>query len=140
MVTYFIRNTERPMKKKSPKKILIIEDESMLQDALRDKLSDEGYEVFGSEDANTAFRSIQEDRPDIILTDLVLPGIDGFEILRKLKENNELKDIPVVVLSNLGEKKDVELAMSLGAVDFLIKSEHSLKEVTEHVQKILSRR
>lgn len=138
MDTYFKRNTERPMKKKSPKKILIIEDESMLQDALRDKLSDEGYEVFGSEDANTAFRSIQEDRPDIILTDLVLPGIDGFEILRKLKENNDLKDIPVVVLSNLGEKKDVDLALSLGAVDFLIKSEHSLKEVTEHVRKILS--
>jgi PleD family two-component response regulator len=126
------------MKKKTPKKILIIEDESMLQEALLDRLGDEGYIVRGSDDANMAFRMIQEDRPDIILTDLVLPDVDGFEILRRLKENEELRDIPVLVLSNLGETKDVDLALSLGAEDFLIKSNHSLKEVTERVKEILS--
>lgn len=126
------------MKKKNPKKILVIEDESMLQEALLDRLGDEGYIVRGSDDANEAFRNIQEDRPDIILTDLVLPGVDGFEILQRLKESDELRDIPVLVLSNLGEKEFVDRAMSLGAKDFLLKSSHSLKEVTDRVKAILS--
>lgn len=126
------------MKKKSPKKILIIEDENMLQEALLDRLGDEGYEVRGCDDANIAFRKIHEDKPDIILTDLVLPGVDGFEIVRLLKENEDLRNIPVMVLSNLGEKKDIDRALSLGAVDFMVKSNHSLKEVTARVKEILS--
>lgn len=109
----------------------------MLQDALIDKFTDEGYEVRGSEDAGTAFRMIMKNKPDIILTDLVLPGIDGFQIIRNLKADENFKDIPMLVLSNLGEQKDIDLALSLGAVDFMVKSEHSLKEVTTRVKEIL---
>lgn len=110
----------------------------MLQEALVDRLSDEGYEVWGCDEASIALRKIREGKPDIILTDLVLPGIDGFEMLRLLKENEDLRDIPVMVLSNLGEKKDIDRAISLGAVDFMVKSNHSLKEVTERVKHILA--
>jgi PleD family two-component response regulator len=125
------------MIKNTPKNILIIEDETLLQEALIDKLSNEGFIVSGSVNAKDAYRKLNEVRPDIILTDLVLPGIDGFEIIETIKGDESFRNIPILVLSNLGEKEDIDRAMSLGATDFLIKSNISLKEVTKQVKKIL---
>ena len=117
-------------------KILIIEDETMLQAALIEKLTLEGYSVRGCTNAEDAFELIKEDKPDLILTDLVISNIDGFGILRVLKQNFNLKDIPVVVLTNLVEGEDIEKAKSLGARDFIVKSHTSLAEIVEKVQKI----
>lgn len=121
------------------KVILIIEDESMLQEALIENLTDEGFEVYGSEDCASAFERAREVRPDVILTDLVLPGPDGFEIIRMMKEDFSLRTIPILVLSNRGEKEDIDRAKSLGADDFFVKSDLSLSEVTEKVKKALSK-
>lgn len=125
------------MAKKKLKKILIIEDETMLQEALVENLTDEGYEVEGFADAESAFKSINLKKPDIILTDLVLPNIDGFEIIKLLHERIDTNDIPIIVLSNLGEPEDVERAKALGATEYLVKAELSLGEVAERVEKII---
>jgi DNA-binding response OmpR family regulator len=125
-------------KKEKTKKILIIEDESMIRDALVDNLREEGYQVFGSESVDAAFKQMREERPDIILTDLVMSKIDGYEFLHMIKEDEAFKEIPVLVLSNLGEPNDIARALSLGAQDFMVKSNLSLKEVTARVKKALS--
>ena len=122
----------------SNKKILIIEDDSTLAGALIENLSSDGYIVQVCTGAEAAFEQIKEGKPDIILTDLVLSNIDGFEILKILKESAHLSDIPVLVLSNLGEKEDVDKAMSLGAHDFLVKANLSLQEITDQVKKVLA--
>lgn len=124
------------MNKKTPKKILIIEDETMLQGALVENFKAEGYLVRGVVSAKEAFEMMKEDKPDLVMTDLVLLNFDGFEILKTLNENIDLKDIPVVVLSNLYDQDHVDKAKSLGAVDFIIKSDSSLEEITERVKKI----
>ena len=95
------KSLKNKMTDKTTKKILIIEDETMLQETLIEKLSSEGYSVRGCVSAEDAFDLIKEDKPDLILTDLVLNNVDGFEILRILKENFNLNDIPVMVLTNL---------------------------------------
>ncbi|MCA9354290.1 MAG: response regulator [Candidatus Kaiserbacteria bacterium] len=123
--------------KQTPKKILIIEDESMLLEALSENFTELGYVVTGCPDAQTAFDHMQEDKPDIILTDLVLPNIDGFEILRTLQQSVHLSDIPVLVLSNLAEPTDIKKAKDLGAHDFLVKAQMALSEIVERVEKEL---
>lgn len=126
-------------KKMVSRKILIIEDERMLREALVENLVGEGYVVTGCESAEAAFKHIMIEEPDIILTDLVMANIDGFEVLQKLQSDKHLHAIPVLVLSNLGEKADVDRALSLGAKDFLVKSDLSLSEIADRVKKVLKK-
>lgn len=130
---------EQVMAKKTsnPKKILIIEDETMLQGALVENFESEGYLVRGTATAKKAFEMMQDDKPDLIITDLVMLNFDGFEILQTINENLYLKDVPVVVLSNLYDEEYVEKAKSLGAVDFIVKSDFSLQEIADRVKEVL---
>ncbi|MCA9362056.1 response regulator [Candidatus Kaiserbacteria bacterium] len=121
----------------NPKRIMIIEDEVMLLEALVEDLSDMGYIVDACTDVDCAFEQIQEARPDLILTDLVMAKVDGFDFIRILKENIHLKSIPVVVLSNLAEEGNVTRAKNLGAVDYWVKAEMSLADIVKGVQKLL---
>lgn len=116
---------------------MIIEDEVMLLEALVEDLSDMGYIVDACTDVDCAFEQIQEARPDLILTDLVMAKVDGFDFIRILKENIHLKSIPVVVLSNLAEEGNVTRAKNLGAVDYWVKAEMSLADIVKGVQKLL---
>jgi len=119
------------------KKILFIEDESALQKTLGEILKQEGYEVTPALDGEVGLRMAKDKKPDLILLDLILPKIHGIEVLRKLKEDKETKEIPVIVLTNLGEIKDVEKAIELGATTYLVKAEYSLEEVAEKIRKTL---
>lgn len=119
------------------KKILIIEDDSLLQESLIHILTTEGYEVRGSTNARVAFALMEEDQPDLIMTDLVILGTDGFEILKKLQENPDFAKIPTVVISNLGREKDIEKAKALGARDYIVKAENSLEQIVQKVRTIL---
>jgi DNA-binding response OmpR family regulator len=122
------------------KKILIIEDESALQKTLSDVLGQEGYEAASALDGEIGLRmasSGEEKKPDLILLDLILPKIHGFEVLKKLKENKETKDIPVIVLTNLEEMANVEKAIELGATTYLVKANYGLDEVVEKIKKTL---
>ena len=119
------------------KKILFIEDESALQKTLSDYLKKEGYEVISALDGESGLRLAQTQKPDLILLDLILPKMDGFEVLRKLMENPETKEIPVIILTNLERMEDIGRALELGAKTYLVKANYTLKEVAEKVKKVL---
>lgn len=119
------------------KKILFIEDESALQKTFGDILKQEGYEMISALDGETGLRLAQSQRPDLILLDLILPKLHGFEVLKKLKEDEKTKEIPIVVLTNLEGIEDVEKAIQLGATTYLVKENYSLEEVVEKIKKTL---
>jgi len=119
------------------KKILFIEDEAVLQKTFGDILSKEGYRVIGALDGEVGLRLAKSEKPDLILLDLVLPRIHGFKVLKKLKEDPQTKEIPVIILTNLEKMEDVEEALGLGATTYLVKTQYKLEEVIEKVKKIL---
>ena len=118
-------------------KILIIEDEPAIKKAIMEALGQEGFEVEGAVDASQAESLIQSFQPDLILLDLVLPGKNGFQFLKEIKESEKTKKIPVVILSNLGDEEEVRQGLKLGAIDFLIKADYDLDEVVEIIKKYL---
>ncbi|MDO8474145.1 MAG: response regulator [bacterium] len=119
------------------KTILLIEDESALQKTIGDALSQEGFSIASALDGETGLRLAKEKRPDVILLDLILPKANGFDVLKSLKEQEETKDIPVVVLTNLESMEDIQKALDLGAMTYLVKSNYTLEEVVEKVKQAL---
>ncbi len=119
------------------KKILFIEDESALQTTFGDVLGKEGYEVVSALDGEEGLKLVRAIKPDLVLLDLILPKMDGFEVLKKIKEDPEIKDIPVVILTNLEESSDVQKAIELGAKNYLVKANYNLNEVAEKIKKAL---
>lgn len=119
------------------KTILIIEDDKFLRDLIAKKLIKEDFEISEAIDGEEGARKVKEEKPDLILLDLILPGIDGFEVLSKIKEDPGLASIPVIILSNLGQKDDVERGLKLGAVDYLIKAHFTPGEIIEKIKKAL---
>jgi CheY-like chemotaxis protein len=117
--------------------VLVIEDDKFLRELLVRKLSGEGFEVKNAIDAEIAFAVLAERTPDIILLDLILPGVDGFEILTRIKANPKIANIPVIILSNLGQKDDLEKAMALGAKDFMVKANFTLDEIVAKVHSVV---
>lgn len=119
------------------KKILIAEDEVALQDALQKAFAAEGYVVEQAFDGEEALLKAKSGKPDIMLLDLVMPKKHGFEVLEEIKVDEELKRIPVLVLTNLEESEDVMKAIELGARGYLIKANYALKEVLSKVKEVL---
>lgn len=122
----------------NPKKILIIEDDKFLRDLITQKLKKEGFGVAEAVDGEKGLKKIKAEKPDLVLLDLILPGIDGFEVLAKAKEDPVLAEVPVIILSNLGQKDDIERGLRLGAVDYLIKAHFTPGEIIEKIKKALS--
>jgi DNA-binding response OmpR family regulator len=118
-------------------KILIIEDDRFLRELIARKLKTEGYEVLEAVDGEEGLKRIKEEKPDLVLLDLILPGIDGFEVLAKAKEDPETAQIPVIILSNLGQREEVERGLKLGAIDYLIKAHFTPGEIIEKIKNIL---
>lgn len=119
------------------KKILIVEDDKFLRELITKKLKDEGYEAIGASDGEEGVEKVKKESPDLVLLDLILPGIDGFEVLSKIKEDPAVASIPVVILSNLGQREEVEKGLKMGAVDYMIKAHFTPGEITEKVKTIL---
>lgn len=119
------------------KQILIIEDDTFLQSLVARKLQAEKYSVDVAGDSSIAFKILDEKTPDMILLDLLLPRVDGFEILKKLKEDKKTKTIPVIVFSNLTEEKDIKKARDAGANEYMIKSNFTLDELVEKIKKLV---
>lgn len=126
-------------KRGEEQKILVVEDDKFLRELFVRKMFNEGFDVESAVDADQAFDVLKNRKPQIILLDLILPGVDGFEILTQIKADSNLKDIPVMVISNLGQKEDIDRAMELGAVDFLIKANYTLDEIIGRVLRVLSK-
>ncbi len=122
--------------KKLPK-ILLIEDDSFLVGMYETKLRMENFEVISAVDGKKGLKEAQKQNPDLIILDIILPKMDGFEVLKTLKSDPQLKDIPVILLTNLGQKSDVERGLALGAQDYLIKAHFMPSEVIEKIKKIV---
>ena len=119
------------------KTILLIEDEAALQKTMSDVLSQEGYEVLSALDGEAGMRLAKEKTPHLILLDLVLPKMTGSEVLQQLQEDEKVKGIPVIVLTNLENLQDIQRITDLGATTYLVKSNYELQEVVEKVKMTL---
>lgn len=121
-------------KQKTVMKILIVEDEQVLSKVLKEKFDKAGFETKVSADGEIAISDSKSFLPEIIVLDLVLPKKSGFEVLKAVKADPETKMIPVIVVSNLGEDSDIKQALSLGAKDYFVKSQHPINEIVEKVK------
>ena len=118
--------------------ILVVEDDQFLRDLIVRKLSSEGFAVIEAVDGEEGIRRIQEEKPKLILLDIILPGIDGFEVLKRIKMGaDELSKIPVIILSNLGQKDDIDRGLQMGAQDYLIKAHFTPTEIVEKVKAVI---
>jgi len=118
-------------------KILLIEEDQFLYKILTVKLKRAGFDVFLAVDGEEGIKKAKEIKPNLILLNLILPKLNGFEVLSEIKKTPVLKKIPVVVLSNLGQKSDVEKGLRMGAKDYLIETNLSLSEIVEKVKGYL---
>ena len=118
-------------------KILIIEDDKFLRELISQKLLKEGYDIIEAMDGEKGIEKIKKEQPDLVLLDLILPGIDGFEILAKIKADPKISKIPVIILSNLGQKTDIQKGLEMGAVDYLIKAHFTPTEIVEKIRQVI---
>lgn len=119
-------------------KILIIEDEEILLNLLKKKISEEGFEVHIAKDGEAGLKIMKELKPDLVVLDIVMPKMGGFEVMEEMRKDKELKEIPVIIVSNSGQPVEINKAQELGARDWLIKTEFDPQEVVEKVRKQLS--
>lgn len=115
---------------------MLVEDDSLIIRIYKGQLEESGFEVDSVSNGGRVLSRLREEEFDLVLLDLVLPEKTGFEVLRKIKEEG-LEKVKVLVLSNLGQKKKIEKAMNLGAVDYLVKAHFTPTEVTAKVKEVL---
>jgi DNA-binding response OmpR family regulator len=114
--------------------VAIIEDDTAISDILRHAFTEAGFEVIGAHDGKEGIRLVEEEKPDVILLDIVLPGTDGVSVIGALKENPAVRDIPVFMLTSLGGSQEVAEAMESGAQEYLIKGDWRIEEVVQKVK------
>lgn len=118
--------------------IFIVEDDPFILRVYERKLTNEGFNIVLATNGAEAFERIKDTMPDLILLDLVMPMKDGFELIAELKGDEKLKTIPIVVLTNLRQKKDIERVQSLGVNEYLIKSDNSIQGVVAKIKEVLA--
>jgi DNA-binding response OmpR family regulator len=121
-------------------KILIVEDEEILLTALSEELKQEGFQVVGAKDGVEGVEKAKNEAPHLILLDLVMPRLDGIGALKELKAQPETKDIPVVILTNLSDYDKISDALTLGAMDYLVKANYRLEELVNKIKTVLERK
>ena len=119
--------------------ILIIEDDKYLNDLLCKKFEGEGFTPIAAIDAEQGLKDLKNSKADLILLDLLLPGMHGFEFLEVIKKDPSTKDIPVIIISNLGQKEDIDKGLALGADDYLVKAGVTLDEISLKVNNLLQK-
>jgi two-component system, OmpR family, alkaline phosphatase synthesis response regulator PhoP len=117
------------------KKILLIEDDKFLVRLLKYKLEEIGYKIIMLEEGLEAIKIINKEKPDLILLDLILPGINGFDILKNLNYSKKINDIPVIVISQLEMKSDIQEALGLGVSNYLTKSKTTFNNLVKAIKK-----
>ncbi|MBT3816922.1 MAG: response regulator [Candidatus Magasanikbacteria bacterium] len=117
--------------------VLLVEDDTFLANIYKTKFEMEGFKVIVAENGELGLKEAKKKKPNIILLDILLPKMDGFTVLEHLKEEDDLKEIPVILLTNLGQKDDVEKGLALGAIDYLIKAHFKPSETVGKVKKAL---
>ena len=121
-----------------PNKIVVVEDDRILLKALNVELLSGNFEVLSASDGEAGLALVKKEKPDLVLLDLVLPKMHGFDVLAALKQGKTTKQIPVVILSNLGQDSDIKKGMELGAKDYYQKASTDLSDLANKIKKILS--
>ncbi|MCH7730627.1 response regulator [Patescibacteria group bacterium] len=130
---------EKKEQSSGPKKyILVAEDDKFYANIYRTKLTKEGYEVVVVGDGAQAMKLARQKKPDLILLDIVMPVKDGFETLKELKADANLKSVKVIVLSNLGQEEDIKKAKELGAVDYIVKANVSIGQMMSKIKSFIT--
>lgn len=119
------------------KKILLVEDDKFLSDILSKRLQNTGFETRTSKTADDAFSLLNKETVDIILLDLILPGMSGFDFLKIVSADEKLRKIPIIVLSNLGQQEEIKKAKSLGAKYYMVKAHHTTEEIIRKIEEFL---
>lgn len=132
--SFFMKNANDT---KSKKTTLIVEDDKFLIKAYQIKFNSAGFNIIVAVDGVAGLELARKELPSLILLDLMLPKMNGFEFLKALKADEKTKDIPVIILSNLGQQGDREKALSLGAVDYLVKTDYKLEEIVKKVKELV---
>ncbi|HXK35223.1 MAG TPA: response regulator [Candidatus Paceibacterota bacterium] len=120
------------------KTILIIEDDTFLQGLVARKLSGEGFKIEAAANGEEGLKIMGSTVPDLILLDLLLPNIDGFEVLARMRTDTKLHNVRVMVFSNLSEEKDIKRAKDLGVIDYLVKANFTLDELASRIKEVLT--
>lgn len=120
-------------------KILLIEDDKMLSDMYAAKFAKAGHTVRQVDNGSKGLKMAKEEKPDMILLDIIMPKMDGFATLKGIRKDNSIKDVPVILLTNLGQEEDIRKGKELGADDYYIKANHTPAEVVEKVEEILKK-
>lgn len=128
------------MAAKTQAKILVVEDETFLVKIYSVKLKKEGFDVHIATDGEEAVKLAAELKPDLILLDLILPKMNGFEALEQMRKNPANKATPVIVLSNLGQEEDIKRAQALGADDYLVKANFSIQDIVTKIRETLEKK
>lgn len=129
-----------PSKKNDEKNkanILLMEDDVFLANIYKTKFEMEGFKISVAENGEIGLADVKKKKPDIILLDILMPKMDGFAVLEKIKADEETKNIPIILLTNLGQKDDVDKGLQMGATDYLIKAHFKPSEVVDKVKKVL---
>lgn len=119
------------------KAILLVEDDEFLAELYATKLNLEGFKVALASDGDRGLKALKESKPDLVLLDIILPKMDGFELLKKMKADKNLKDVPVILLTNLSQKDEVKKGLELGANDYLIKAHFMPSEVVKKIKQTI---
>ena len=121
------------------KRILIVEDDSFVMDIYQTKLGQAGYEIVGAENGLEALKKMEQGTFDLVLLDIIMPYMDGLEVLKKIKAQEKNKNLPIILLTNLSQKEEIDKGMGLGANDYLIKSHFTPSEVLEKIKTYLEK-
>lgn len=125
---------------KAKPKILVVEDETFLVKIYANRLKKEGFASRVAMDGEEALRAVPEFKPDLVLLDIMLPKLNGFEVLQRLRADPRSKDLPVLVLSNLGQEGDMKRAAALGAIDYMVKANVSIQDVVARIRRALGKK
>ena len=119
-------------------KILIIEDDRFLSSILKGRLEKEGFVVNQAFDGDEGLEALKQDRPDLVLLDLIMPKVSGFEVLEAMSTDPQLSGIPVMIASNLGQDSDIQKAKSLGAIEYYVKVRTSIDELAQMIKNLIA--
>lgn len=122
----------------SKKMVVVVEDNASLRMMLCEKLRKENYKVTEAENGEEALDMVVRHKPDLVILDVILPRMTGFEVLEKIRHISEVKDVPVMLLTNLESMENVERALRLGATNYLVKADYSLEEITQKVNEFMT--
>ncbi len=119
------------------KNILIIEDDDFYRELIRKRLLEDDFGILEAVDGERGIKEIKDKKPDLVLLDLLLPNIDGFEVLSKVKADAAISSIPIIIVSNLGQQEDIDRGLKLGAADFLVKSQFDINQIMDKIKDTL---